>query len=252
MPQCSTQKNKDGVEILFEEESHRYTSVLNGETVEYVSGTTFVNSFFPKFDPDGKIAKRKALSEGITEEEIRKRWENSGKEASAFGTKIHETMEDVLSGNFLRNKPENDKEKATMSAAVKLAKKILEKCDIVGIERIVFDTGILIAGTIDLLARSKKDGTLWIFDHKTNKKIEIENRWRKFGLEPITNVPDTNFFHYSLQLNLYENIMRRAGYVDEREKIKKGILHITQDGNKTYGIGDFQDEIKKMVSSFKR
>lgn len=250
MPGCSRQKNPRGIEILFDEDTHRYSSVINGKEITYVSGTTFVHKFFPQFDPTGEITKRCALKEGISVEEIRAKWKAKGDASSKFGTKIHETVEDVLKGNMLRNKPENEKEQKTMQSAIKLAKLILEKTEIIGIEKIVFDSDIKIAGTMDLFARSKKNGSLWIFDHKTNERIDTFNRWNKFALHPIENIADTNYFQYALQLNLYENILKRAGYVDKNEKIEKALFHLTESGNKTYQLPNAQSEIERMIEYF--
>ena len=48
MPQCSKQKNNNGIEIVFEEDTHKYYSIINNKTIDYISGTTFVSKFFPK------------------------------------------------------------------------------------------------------------------------------------------------------------------------------------------------------------
>lgn len=250
MPSCSKQSNPRGVEITFEEDTHKYSSIINGKEIVYVSGTTFVHKFFPQFDPTGEITKRCALREGITPEAMRQKWREKANRSSRFGTKIHETVEDVLRGNMLRNKPEDEKEKKTMGVAVKLAKILLDKMEILGIEQIVFDSDIRIAGTMDLFARAKKDGQLWILDHKTNERIDVDNKWNEFALKPIEHVANTNFAQYSLQLNLYENILKRAGYVEKNEKIEKALFHITENGNQSYPLPNCQKEIELMISSF--
>lgn len=251
MPSCSKQKNPRGMEITFEEDTHRYSSIIDGKEIVYTSGTTFVHGFFPKFDTTGEITKRCALREGLTVEAIRQKWKDKADKSARFGTKIHETVEDVLRGNMLRNRPLDEKEEKTMAVAVKLGKKILERADIIGIEQIVFDSDIEIAGTMDLFIRAKKNGQLWILDHKTNEKIDTFNRWKQYALKPIEHVPNTNYCQYSLQLNLYENILKRAGYVDKGEKIEKALLHITEQGNRTYPLGDMQKEIVDMIGQFK-
>jgi ATP-dependent exoDNAse (exonuclease V) beta subunit len=247
MPACSKQINPKGIEITFEEETHKYSSIIDGKEILYTSGTTFVHNFFPKFDPTGEITKRCALREGLTVEAIKAKWKEKANKSAKFGTKIHETMEDVLRGDMLRNKPNDDKEKNTMSSAIKLAKKILSRAEIIGIEKIVFDSDIKIAGTIDLLIRAKKDGKIWILDHKTNERIDTFNKWNSFALKPIENIPNTNYFQYTLQLNLYENILKRVGYVDDGEIIDKALFHITESGNKTYPVTSAQKEIELMI-----
>lgn len=252
MPACSKQKNPKGIEIVFEEKTHKYSSIIDGKEIVYTSGTTFVHRFFPQFDPTGEITKRCALKEGITPEALRLKWKEKANRSARFGTKIHETVEDVLNGNMLRNKPVDEKERKTMDVAVKLAKKLLERTEIIGIEKIVFDSDIRIAGTMDLFVRSKKNGQLWILDHKTNEHIDTFNKWNEFALKPIEHLANTNFCQYTLQLNLYENILKRAGYVDQSEKIEKALLHITESGNKTYPLADTQKEIELMIEYFRR
>lgn len=245
MPKCSTQRNADGVEILFDEASHRYTSIIGGREIEYTSGTTFIHRFFPAFDPDGAIARRIAEREGVTAAEIQQRWRDNADRACRFGTKIHETVEDVLRGDMLRNRPYDARERATMAEAVRLARLILSRLEVLGVERIVFDPSLKIAGTMDLLARSKKDGRVWILDHKTNQRIETDNRWGRYGLPPIANVPDTNYHHYSLQLNLYERLLAWR----DRRGIGKAIFHITAGGTTPYMLEEYPAEIEKMIAA---
>lgn len=249
MPKCSRQTNPKGVEICFEEESHRYTSIIGDKEVEYESGTTFIHRFFPVFDPDGTIAARCAMREGITAEEMRRRWRDKADRACRFGTKIHETIEDVLRGDMLRNVARDAKERQTMGVAVALARRVLEKMDIVGVEKIVFDSGVRIAGTMDLLARSKRDARLWILDHKTNERIERENIWGGHALPPIEQIPDANFWHYSLQLNLYEALMKRAGYAEGSERVGKALFHITAEGYETIPVGIMRGEVERMIDT---
>lgn len=251
MPGCSKQKNPDGIEIVFDDKYHSYTSFINNQKISYISGTTFIHKFFPKFDPGGLILKRCAVKEGVTPEELQKRWKEKGRIAAEFGTKIHETVEDVLCGNMLRNKPVNDKERNTMAVAIKLANKIKDRSEIIGIERITFDPAIKLAGTMDLLIRSNKTGELWILDHKTNASIDRENKWNEFAYKPIEHISNINYSHYTLQLNLYENLLRRSKCVDDKDIIKRAIFHIQETGVTTYQLDNWQKEINDMIDTIK-
>jgi hypothetical protein len=53
------------------------------------------------------------------------------------------------------------------------------------------------------------DGTLLIYDWKRCKEIEYEKGiFTKYATTPcISHLPDTNFWHYSLQLNIYKTIL---------------------------------------------
>ena len=79
-----------------------------------------------------------------------------------------------------------------------MANAFRKNLDILAVEKIVFNPFLPrpIAGTIDLLARSRKDGSIIIGDWKTNKALDKENKWNKFGLDPIRHIPDTPLGHY--------------------------------------------------------
>ena len=52
------------------------------------------------------------------------------------------------------------------------------------------------------------DGTLSIYDWKRCKNITRINTFNKFAIVPsICHLPDSNFWHYALQLNIYKYIL---------------------------------------------
>ena len=80
----------------------------------------------------------------------------------------------------------------------------------------VFDEDAKIAGCIDMVFENwdavtrKPDGTFSIYDWKRCKNIDTENAFRKFMTTPALNdVPDTNFGHFCLQLNVYKYIIEK-------------------------------------------
>ena len=250
MPGSSKAKHPRGWDIEFFEDTHKYVSYINGEEIVYTSGTQFLHKFFPPFDPDGEIAKRCAAKEGVSVKEIRERWAQAGKEASTLGTRVHECCEDIELGKSekeLRNTPQSPKEERMFANAVSMAKKFHSQLDILGVEKIVFSPSLRIAGTIDLLARSRKDGCYIIIDHKSNKSIELEDKWNKFALTPISHLHDVNGVHYSLQLALYEYLLKHEGYVPEDAKFKLILNHITEENAHLIVLDDRQDEIKDML-----
>ena len=78
----------------------------------------------------------------------------------------------------------------------------------------VYDLEINVAGTIDMICR-EADGTFAIYDWKRSKKVV-----NAYG-QPITeafagktdlrglNLPDTSFYHYCLQQNLYRYMLQK-------------------------------------------
>lgn len=245
MPGTSSDINLRGVKILFDEASHVYSSTINGNEIKYISGTTFIHKFFPEFDAD-KIAPFSAKKEGCTVEEIKKKWKQIGIEAVTFGTRVHEVCEDILLNRQIRNTPKDEKEQVVFKNASAISKTIREKFKILGVEKIVFDETLKIAGTIDLFAQNDV-GTYLVLDHKTNKSIELENKYGEKALPPIEELDNSNFNTYALQLNLYEFILRYSGYVPKNAKFKRAIIHHTLDRSKIIELPDYQDHIKNMI-----
>ena len=53
-----------------------------------------------------------------------------------------------------------------------------------------------------------KDGTLSIYDWKRVKSIDKFSHFNKFAkAKCISNIQDTNYWHYSIQLNMYKYIL---------------------------------------------
>jgi hypothetical protein len=77
----------------------------------------------------------------------------------------------------------------------------------------VYYEEIKIAGSIDMVYKDKETGHLKIYDWKRAK--EIKRFDYKNGTNPILgHIPNSNFWHYSLQLNIYKAILeQKYGYV---------------------------------------
>ena len=251
MPGTSRAKHPKGYVIDFFEDTHKYVSTIDGQDISYISGTTFLHKFFKPFDADGEIARRCAAKEGCTVEEIKAKWAAAGREASTLGTKVHECCEDIeLGRKELRNSPSNSREEKMIAHATNMARKFYERLDILGVEKIVFSPAIKIAGTIDLFARSRKDGKFILIDHKTNKSIDREDKWNKFALHPISHLHDMNSVVYGLQLNLYEYLLKREGYVPKDASFKLFLNHITEEKASLIPLPDYQMEIRDMVIAY--
>ena len=124
MPGTSKSIHPKGWEITFEEETHVYSSIINSKTIKYTSGTSVIHRCFPEFDPSGEIAKRCAMKEGISVEELKAKWKAKGDASCKFGTRVHECCEDIELGKpVMRNKPETPREEVVFKNAVSIAKK---------------------------------------------------------------------------------------------------------------------------------
>ena len=71
----------------------------------------------------------------------------------------------------------------------------------------VYNEDLKIAGSIDMIYENP-DGTLSIYDWKRVKDITRVNLYNKYAIsECICHLPDSNFWHYALQLNTYKAII---------------------------------------------
>lgn len=214
--------------IKFYARGHKY-EILTDIKSRYTSVTTWNKSLFPKFDADAVIAnimKGKNWNPenkywGQTAEEIKAGWFSSGASVSEAGTNLHEQIEmfmnngDLVPGYTHRQLLEHYKTKEDTCVRGPewqfFLKFVEEHPDLKPFrtEWMIYHEDIKIAGSIDMIYENS-DGSLSIYDWKRSKDITSDNTWRKFALnQHITHIPDTNFWHYSLQLNTYKTILEQ-------------------------------------------
>jgi ATP-dependent exoDNAse (exonuclease V) beta subunit len=194
--------------IEFDEKTHIYT--IDGDS-DFTSVTTWNHSHFPPFNADAIIKKMMASKKwteseyfGMTANEIKKKWKNNGKEASEAGTKMHydiecfyNDMEVEVEENCLEWKYFEDFEESIGS-----------KLNPYRTEWMIWDKDVRLAGSIDMIFENP-DGTLQIYDWKRCKEIKQTNKWDSATTSCISHIPDSNFWHYSLQLNTYKWLIEK-------------------------------------------
>ena len=94
-------------------------------------------------------------------------------------------------------------------------------------EWMIFSEELRLTGSIDAVFRND-DGTLTLGDWKRSKEIKFKSFGNKKGKFPFENILDCNFYHYSLQLNLYRVILEKF----YNEKIKDMFLVVLHPNNK--------------------
>jgi hypothetical protein len=95
------------------------------------------------------------------------------------------------------------------------------------------------------------DGTLSIYDWKRSKEITRVNTWNKYALNPIiAHIPDTNFWHYALQLNTYKSILEKK-YGKTVSKLCLVRLH-PDTIEETYELLDVPFLTKEMTELFEQ
>lgn len=213
--------------VVFDSESHTYTK----KDKKLTSVTTFIHKFKNEFDSD-YWSKKIALRDNKTQEQVLNEWSEKGKKSCEIGTAIHKIFEDYVNKeysilnnefefNFLELPIDYTIEFIEKSKiAIKFINDFFETKRLIPIhtEYIVYDDNL--AGQIDMICKDKKDN-YYIIDFKTNEKIETNSYGKKLK-DIFSDINDSTFYHYSLQLSIYKQMF---------DKNIKGmfLIHITKD-----------------------
>lgn len=216
--------------IQFYEPTHTYTIKGNSD---YLSVTTWIHSFFPKFNADEVIRKMMGSRNWnkdnkyftMTPDQIKQEWDLNGKEAASLGTKMHSNIENYYNEipfeekfigtpehnyfmNFFNDHPDHK---------------------IYRTEWTVYSEEYKIAGSIDAVFSVPSTSDVIIGDWKRSKEIKYENTYEK-GFPPLKHLDNCNFNHYVLQLNIYRHLIET--YYDQ--KVSGMFLVILHPNAKSY------------------
>lgn len=215
--------------IIFYEEDHRY-EIITDPNNRYTSVTTWIHLHFKKFDADKVIENMMKGKKwgpdnkywGLSKTEIKELWNNNGKQQSQLGTNLHFNIECFMNNSILKTKykhkdllqyynSSNIQNENTCIEWQYFINFIKSTPDFVPFrtEWIVYDTELKLAGSVDMVYIND-DGTINIYDWKRSKEIKRVSYTNEFSTTPcIAEIPDTNFWHYSLQLNIYKYILEK-------------------------------------------
>jgi len=240
--------HKRDADIKFDEKPHIYT--VKGST-NNTSVTKFCHSQFKAFNPAETIQKMMASPNwpnskyfGKTAEEIALEWKKQGCLAAVEGTKMHKMIEDYYQlGHFKEPIQCSDIE-------VTLFKEFLERNSHLKpyrAEWMIWDEELRLAGSIDMVFQNQ-DGDLVIYDWKRCKNIKKTAFGNAFSKTPcISHIPDSNYWHYALQLNVYKAILEK-NYGVEIKEMALVQLHPEQTTFKIFHLPDLQEEVRDLFA----
>ena len=265
--------------IEFDAGPHKYTCA--GEA-GYMSVTTWNHTHFPKFDADAIITKMMSNKRtwlnspyyGKTREEIKAGWDKNRDEAAAAGTAMHYAIECYYRGALPPTPPDSVEGSSTVGAESSpntgawacVAGGCPPDAGVRGLsplfvaflaahphlkpyrtEWMIFNEDVKLAGSIDMVYENESDGSLMIYDWKRCKDIKKTNSFGAFALtECISHLPDTNFWHYALQLNTYKAILE-AKY---EKKISQMCLVCLHPNLPTYEVHIVPELTEEMADLF--
>lgn len=236
--------------IIFDEEPHIYT--IDGDS-SYDSVTTFIKkNNFEEFDADKIIDKmmngtnwnEKNKYYGMTKEEIIEMWEKNRNESAALGTELHKCIED-----FYNNIPvKNDSVEYKYFQDFYDNHKDLKPYRT---EWMIWDKELKLAGSIDM-TYILEDGSLYIYDWKRSKNICKASFNYKTAINPIiSHIPDSNFWHYSFQLNVYKAILEK-NYDKKISQMCLIVMHPNNNNYKKFILPDLTEEVNELFEQRKK
>jgi len=225
------------------DENHVYR--LNDQ--KYTSVTTLVHRCFSLFDAD-KILERMRIQgtkyDGMTKAEIKELWNVNAKEAQQQGTRLHSVIERYYKKEFI-----TEEEWATVE--IQQFKEFTQQHSLIpyGVEWCIYMEEIKLAGTVDFVSENE-DGTLDVYDWKRTKQMEMYNPYQKYSTV-VLHIPDTNFWHYTIQLNLYKYMIENQYH----KKVKHMYLvsfYPSQTSFRRYEVQNIQQDIPTILEQLKQ
>lgn len=239
--------------VKFIEDKHAYIDLKDNS--RWTSVTTFIHKFEPKKDWD-EIKRKYAKKNNLSVDEVTAMWAAENKKAVDRGTLFHKMREEELLGCETINNLEI--KQPIIDEGVKYAP---EQKLLAGIypELLVTLNSAKICGQADYVEITE-DGFINIKDYKTNKEIKLNGFTNWEGIEekligPLSNIPNSNYWIYALQLNIYAYIIKR-----NNPKLKIGkleLLHIKFDEQNEvkeivpYVLPDLQSDVKRAIEYHK-
>jgi hypothetical protein len=258
---------------------------------EFTSVTTWVHQHFEHFDAKKVIAAMmkntkkwndpiaNAKYYGKTAKEIETMWAQAGQEAASKGTDMHYKIE-----CFYNQSLDNASAQASVTPEFKYFLDFHQEYEATlkpyRTEWTVFHEEARIAGSIDMVyeltdpSPSPTDNTasayeeeqrqsnedtvvagktpLVIYDWKRCREITKTNAANKFATHPaIEHLPDTNYWHYALQLNIYKYILQNK-YDKTVTDLYLIVLHPEAQTYKRIKLPDLQTEVSDLFEERKR
>ena len=271
--------------ITFYEPTHTYT-ILNDTKSKYTSVTTWIHTLFDQFDAD-KIIQNMMLSKkwhlnkyfGNSSQEIKNMWELNRDSAAKMGTQLHYLIECFMNlGQFIDN---NDKSYNSSNSVSYNLGELLQyyltnpscidicKHDDLNVDNefnyfinfaqkfhnlipfrtewTIYDEDLKLSGSIDMLFKDEH-GKFHIYDWKRSKEIIKTKSWLQFSTsDKIGHIPDTNYWHYCLQLNTYKRLLKNKYDIDIETMYLVGMHPDNKNNNFTlFKVSDLQEELNSL------
>ena len=235
-------KTKRDNNISFQEEGHKYK--VNGET-DYTSVTTYIHTLGESFNENQVIKKMKKSKNwenskyfGKSDEEIKKIWSDNRIFAATAGTKMHYDIECKYNGLDVSN--DSPEFKHFMNFYNDYKNLIPYRT-----EMLIYKEEVKLSGSVDMIF-CNENGEYEIYDWKRSREINKNSKFNKWlNHHVVDHLPDTNYWHYALQLNIYKAILVEK-YNMNITNLYLVVLHPEHSDYLRIPIPDLQNEVRML------
>jgi hypothetical protein len=98
-----------------------------------------------------------------------------------------------------------------------------------------------------MIYRNRKDGTFAVYDWKRAKEIKMDNTFET-GYGPVSHLPNCNYWHYTLQLNLYRWLLEKHYGVVVSE-MALVVIHPINKNFRRYKLNRLEDEVEAVIET---
>lgn len=249
----SNKSFKQDNEIKFFAKEHIY---VYKDYLELTPVSEIIGNFFKKFD-DLKWSEIKARDNGVSQRYMLELWDSKGAESREVGTFLHTQIESYFNRKDITNsyhfKYDGTEIKRDEIVSIKTEWlyfiQFLKEKNITPFrtEWKIFNLKYKIAGTIDLLC--KNEDCFDIYDWKRSDKINEEQTVWQYGINGLEHIPDTRYYRYCLQQNLYRYMLEES-YKIKINRMYLVILHPSYQNYRQIEIPRMEKEIKIILSMF--
>ena len=251
MSLARTNRHPRDNQVHFDEPTHVYT--VNGNKKGFISVSGLHHHLFPEFDAD-KVIKNMMKSKnwpnskwfGMSPKAIKEAWNANGREASEAGTEMHLAIEKVMNGAE-SEVPEEVKQTKEWEYFWNYWREDSEEYEPWRTEWEVWDEEHKITGSIDMIYRNKNTGEFAIYDWKRAKEIKMDNDFQH-GFGPVKHLPDTNYWHYTIQLNLYRWLLQKH-YGIKITELALVVMHPNNKNYKKYVLNILDEEVEGILAA---
>jgi len=234
-------------EIVFDEAAHTYTR--NGHTAPR-SVTELISNHFPEFKPKAMVDKyfdnwkakphskyyeviKAHASDEDAKKAILKLWETNREEAARLGTATHKAVELLLGGAPLETCGNPEVEHEINAFLAWHAKKREQEWSLEGTELVVGWTDaedrLCLGGSIDAIFVNGKGEHVLVDWKRTKDPFGPDEHapFAKLGSGPASELSDTKFNKYALQLAVYAEMLKRQFDIDVGDR--RYLVRLTKD-----------------------